>query len=242
MRMLMGQSASWWSYMAGRYPDQVGMLVGPSYANKNPIRPWFEFALDNGAFVAYRKKEEWDRSLWIDMLDMVRLLRRNPLWAVVPDVVGDKVATRKRWFAESGVVQAKGWRTAFAVQDGMTPDDVPQNADVLFVGGTDAFKWRHLRMWTDNFPRVHVGRVNTMRHVHICEDLGVESVDGTMWFRDPTRPSLIPALEEWFAGNRCRTQQEIDFEVDPAVNKEGIAGAVLANCNHNPTPPGSSNL
>ena len=30
---------------------------------------------------------------------------------------------------------------------------------------------------------VHVGRVNSMKRLRVCEDLGVDSVDGTGWFR-----------------------------------------------------------
>ena len=33
--------------------------------------------------------------------------------------------------------------------------------------------------WTSNFKRVHVGRVNTIRHLLLCKSYGVESSDGT---------------------------------------------------------------
>ena len=45
-------------------------------------------------------------------------------------------------------------------------------------------------MWANAFPRVHVGRVNTLTKLLSCERLNVESVDGTHWFR-------FRAPEEW---------------------------------------------
>ena len=54
---------------------------------------------------------------------------------------------------------------------------------VVFVGGTTAWKWKTLRTWTENFPRVHVGRVNTDRMLWMAHECGAESCDGTGWFR-----------------------------------------------------------
>jgi hypothetical protein len=65
----------------------------------------------------------------------------------------------------------------------MTPDDVPPETDVVFVGGSFDWKWDNLLMWTRNFPRVHVGRVNTEKRLWMAHEAGVESCDGTGWFR-----------------------------------------------------------
>ena len=43
------------------------------------------------------------------------------------------------------------------------------------------WKIRHLRQWTDT-DRVHVGAIN-MNNLLLCKELGVESCDGTGWFR-----------------------------------------------------------
>jgi hypothetical protein len=74
-----------------------------------------------------------------------------------------------------------------AVQDGMTPADVPKECAVVFVGGTTSWKWRSLPMWASSFSRVHVGRVNSIRLLLMAENAGAESCDGTGWFRDPRR-------------------------------------------------------
>lgn len=65
----------------------------------------------------------------------------------------------------------------------MTPHDVPDDAEVVFVGGTTKWKWRNLRTWTDNFPRVHVGRVNSERLLWMAHESGAQSCDGTGWLR-----------------------------------------------------------
>ena len=90
-------------------------------------------------------------------------------------------------------MSAFGCPLAFAAQDGMTPADVPNNADVVFIGGTTSWKWRNLLSWTVAFPRVHVGRVNSRRLLEQAETAGAESCDGTGWFRDPTRTAELEA-------------------------------------------------
>jgi hypothetical protein len=83
----------------------------------------------------------------------------------------------------------------------MSAADVPSDADVVFVGGSDEqnWKWRSAPYWCENFERVHIGRVNSARLVRYSEQIGAESVDGTSWFRDPSRGRLIE-LESWLAG------------------------------------------
>jgi hypothetical protein len=106
------------------------------------------------------------------------------MWVAVPDVVADAEATKARWPEWSqrirGVINAP---LAFVVQDGMTVDDVPTDADVIFVGGSTEWKWRNLKMWTAAHPRVHVGRVNSERLLWMAHDAGAESCDGTGWMR-----------------------------------------------------------
>jgi hypothetical protein len=91
----------------------------------------------------------------------------------------------------------------------MAPADVPRDADVVFVGGTTAWKWQSVPTWCVEFPRVHVGRVNTIERVWLCDDLGAESADGTGWMKNPSRPDQIEALQEWLAGERRAQQLEL---------------------------------
>src|SRR5690606_19465502 len=86
-----------------------------------------------------------------------------PRWLLVPDVVADRDATIARWREWEPKLRPFGFPLAFAVQDGMTAEDVPADADVIFVGGTTDWKWRTVWRWCHDFPRVHVGRVNGYR-------------------------------------------------------------------------------
>jgi hypothetical protein len=107
-----------------------------------------------------------------------------PLWALVPDVVSNRAATLERWLRYAPIVRAAGLRPAFAAQDGMTFDDVPDGECVIFLGGSTEWKVGAIGPWCDRFPgRVHVARVNTWRRLVACWRAGAISVDGTGWFR-----------------------------------------------------------
>ena len=205
--ILCGQSNRVWHYWAGKHPGSVGLLVGPSYLSKVPLDPWMPFALDNDAFKAWRSGEPWNEQAWRDMLSAIRLRRLSPLWAVVPDVVCDREQTIANWRTFSHAVKSLGWPCAFAVQNGMTAADVPEDAGVVFVGGSDGWKFPSLPMWCSSFPRVHCARVTSQEMIERCEELGCESIDGTGWFRAPDRPDHLPMLQRFIEGHRAKHQQ-----------------------------------
>jgi hypothetical protein len=165
--------------LAGRFPRRIAHL----HSVESPREPkeGIPWALDNGVFGAWNQQREWSEEPLYRYLD--QYADRSPMWVVVPDWVGDRDETLRRWGKHVDAKQAFGVPMAMAVQDGMTPDDVPHEASVIFVGGTTSWKWRNLKSWTENFPRVHVGRVNTYRLLWMAHDAGAESTDGTGWFR-----------------------------------------------------------
>lgn len=197
MMLMCGQSNPVWHYWAGIYPGRVGVLVGPSYWRKLKMRKWMPFALDNDAFIAYSRKQSWNHPAWSEMLQWAKMTGQKPLWVLVPDVVANRQETLSNWKKYAPEAAGYGWPLAFAVQDGMTPGDVPSDAAVVFVGGTTEWKWRSIPMWTKHFSRVHVGRVNEVYALQICERNGVESADGSGWFKDTRR---MAALEAWMSG------------------------------------------
>ncbi len=202
MMLLCGQSNRVWHWAAGRWPNSVGLLLGPSYYKKTPVDPWMPFALDNDAFAAWRDSTPWNFDKWKGMLGQVRLMiPRKPIWVVVPDVVGNRLETILNWDRYLPTAVQLDSPLAFAVQDGMRPMDVPGNADVVFVGGTDDWKFPSLKMWTENFPRVHCARVNSPAMFLRCQELGCESIDGTGWFRDPSRADKLPAVLRFLEGS-----------------------------------------
>lgn len=210
MMLLCGQVNRIWHYWSGRYPGSVGVLISPSYMNRVPIDKWMPFALDNDAFSAWRDKKPWDLEAWRTMLKWVRSTRLEPMWAAVPDSVGNREETLRLWNLYSDELKALGFPKAFCVQDGMTEKDVPKSAEVVFVGGTDGWKFPNLPRWTENFRRVHCARVNSPEMIEACDRLGCESIDGTGWFRDPSRKDKLPALERFIEG--FKTKQEVLFK------------------------------
>jgi len=187
-------------YWSGKYPGKLGWLIGPTALPKTKLRPWMPFALDNDAFSAWSKGREWSESAWVGMLDRVKLSGMSPRWVLVPDVVADRDATLAKWEQYEPVAGRYGWQLAIAVQDGMTPADLPEGA-VIFVGGTTEWKWRSLPMWCATGRRVHVGRVNEVEKLFVCERLGVESVDGTGWMQGTETGRQAKALGSWLAGS-----------------------------------------
>ena len=166
---------------------------------KTKLRRWMPFALDNDAFGAFTKGTEWSELAWLDMLRSVRMSGLTPRWMLVPDVVADREATLAKWELHQATARTFGWPLAFAVQDGMTPEDLP-DAEVIFVGGTTSWKWRSLPEWCATGRRIHVGRVNELHKLHVCERLGVESVDGTGWMQGTADGRQARDLEAWLEG------------------------------------------
>jgi len=202
MMLLNGNTNRIWNFWCGRYPGKIGMLLSPSYYRRIPLDKWMPFALDNGAYSAWRDNKKWDESAWIEMLQHVKMSGLRPMWAAVPDAVGDRGRTLENWDKYNGEIKRFGWPLAFCAQDGMGVEDVPRDANVIFVGGTDRWKLPNLSVWTKHFPRVHCARINGVKKIEACERLGCESVDGTAWFREPSRPDRIPALGRYLDGHR----------------------------------------
>ena len=163
-----GISVGW---MAGRYPGRIGHLFSPG-SQKGPFAEFgIDYALDNGAFA---KGENWSESEWFKLLQWAKLSGQRPRWALVPDVVADRIRTLRKWDLYAPRLAEYGWPLGFAVQDGMVPGDVPKDAAVVFVGGSTEWKWKTMQEWCAEFPRVHVGRVNSYRRLWQCHDAGAE--------------------------------------------------------------------
>lgn len=167
--------------LAARHPGRIGHLFAPG----GQRGPWPEipYALDNGAWPAFKNGTHWSVDAWRELLRWAVLCGQRALWALVPDVVGNRQATIDLWPDYVGEVRRAGIRPAFAVQDGMTFDDVPDAECMLFLGGSTEWKLAAIGPWCRQFPgRVHVGRVNTWGRLIDCWRAGAASVDGTGWF------------------------------------------------------------
>lgn len=149
--------------------------------------PW---ALDNGAFKAWRSKTALDTNALEFALHRRAFAARTPPpdFVVVPDVVGNAPATlslAREWIPRLSDI-AGAAPLALVVQDGMTEADVePLLAlvGVLFVGGSTAWKWGTARTWATLARRsgrkLHIGRAGTPRLVAMAKGVGADSIDSS---------------------------------------------------------------
>ncbi len=220
----------------GAYPHRMAHLIGAD-DKRNP--PTHRYAIDNGIFGAASNKREWSPEPFFGLLETIAQWI-PPMWVVVPDAIGDKAETLRRWEKYAPTCRLFDVPLAFAAQDGMTPADVPQDADVVFIGGSTEWKWRNVRAFTAVHPRVHVGRVNTYRLLWMADKAGAESCDGTGWFRgDQTQiAGLWKYLKE--SENGGQPQQdlfdalsaEVENSTDPCATI-GESAASIAATNSN---------
>jgi hypothetical protein len=174
---------------SGRYPGALGHLYTP--ARKERIRPWLPYVLDNGRFAEAVAGKPFNESGFLEHLGRYAFLEQRPRWVVVPDVPFDGDATVEWWKIWAPRLADYKVPLALAVQDGMSVDQVRSiNPDVIFVGGTTEWKWRTVAEWCRGFPRVHVGRVNSLEKLELLKTLGAESCDGSGWFRGKS-PQIV---------------------------------------------------
>lgn len=173
-------------YFAGKYPGKIGWCISPD-GWKNPPT-YMPYALDNGSFI------DWQPALFMEMLCKSTKFHR-PLFIVVPDMVADPEITLRKWHYWHLRIAPFG-PLAFACQDGMEPENVPQKATCCFIGGTTRWKLKNAHRFKGISPCLHIGRVNTYQRLRWAEEIGADSVDGTGWFRGDKdqRAGLI----EWF--------------------------------------------
>ena len=165
-----------------KYPGRFGCLFGTDGWRNVDI----PYALDNGRYAATTKGQLWEVEKFKFLLDKSLKYHNPPVFVVVPDVVADKNATLEHWeiwTAKSHWFGKYKFPLAFVVQDGMIPEDVPDSADWVFIGGSP--KWKRANIWRfcNKFKNVHVGGINTVRGLWVCHKSGAKSIDGTGWFR-----------------------------------------------------------
>jgi len=132
------------------------------------------YGLDNGCFAEFRQ-DTWER-----LLD--EALNDPPLWACLPDIVGD--AARTLDLFDAFYNRTHGVRRALVLQDGIERFRIPwDRLEAVFVGGTDRFKCSPEALAAARTAKmlgkwVHVGRVNTSARVDFWLGLA-DSLDGS---------------------------------------------------------------
>lgn len=158
-------------------------LVSP-HGKIGPIRDGMRFALDNGAWTSHEQGRPFDARRFEHALGLFGLAAD---WIVVPDIVmggRDSLDFSRRWLPRMRA-RFPTQRLLIAVQDGMTPCDLPEISPTtgIFVGGSTDWKLGTMQSWA-TFARsrgayIHVGRVNTARRIAICAAAAVDSFDGS---------------------------------------------------------------
>ncbi len=157
----------------------------------------FSFAVDNGAWSAFRQGTAFDRGAFARCL---ATFYDCADWIVAPDIVCGGAASlelTRSWLADFPCYSPK---SLIAVQDGMTPEhvaDLVPNVRGLFVGGSSEWKESSLSTWgalkRSTGCYLHVGRVNTIRRLRLCIDAGADSFDGTGPVRFPCTLAKLTA-------------------------------------------------
>lgn len=145
------------------------------------------YILDNGAFHAYKNNVPWDADAFVARLNQLDSMPRDPDFVVLPDVVTNPERTRERSLQWVGIVDHP---TAFAVQDGVEPEEAVKfahriDASYLFIGGTVAWKQRHgeafVKAGHESGLKCHIGRPNDLSW---AKRIGADSVDTSTVVRD----------------------------------------------------------
>jgi hypothetical protein len=169
--------------------EGVGQIIVRGRLKGRRLERW---AYDNGAFEDWRHGRPFDDAQF--RADLVAMSSGPaPDFVVLPDIVAgglDSLALSMRYLAE---LPRQDWY--LAVQDGMTPEDVPWACGIagIFVGGTLEWKLGAGAAWVaaahDHGLRCHVGRVGTRRRVAWAKASGADSVDSClpMWSRANAR-------------------------------------------------------
>ncbi|XHS02655.1 hypothetical protein ACFB49_42750 [Sphingomonas sp. DBB INV C78] len=167
----------------------------------------FPYALDNGAWTAFQRNEEFDVPAFERA---VKLLGAGADWIVLPDIVMGGLASLEMslgWLRKLRKlrrrVALRSARFVIAVQNGMEAPAVVRRISRwlsdrvgIFVGGDTEWKLATMAMWArlarGKGAICHVGRVNTVNRICKCEAAGVDSFDGSSASRFAVN---IPKLE-----------------------------------------------
>ncbi len=193
--------------------NNIGLLLTHVSQRNLPNNNDWIWAADNACFTG----KTWNSSTWLRWLEKMP----NPhdaLFATVPDSVADHQKTLQMWPQWFQRVKDLGFKPAFILQNGCTPDQVPwDECDAVFIGGSTQWK---LGMEAEAIVRearkqqkwIHMGRVNSLKRMTIAVHFGCDSVDGTylafapdlnairlvnMMKRIEVEPSLFDYEEAW---------------------------------------------
>ena len=197
-----------------------GLLFAPN--TYSPKRVQFArdrgmpIVLDNGAWTAFQKGQDWRATYGDRFESVVELLGPEVEWVVAPDIVAGGAESLELSVSWLPWLLERTQTVLVPVQDGMTPGDLAPIIDAgrgrvgIFLGGSTEWKWATAPEWGELAARwgvpYHVARVNSQRALRIAATVGASSIDGS----GPVRfPSMIERLE------RERAQETLELRAQP---------------------------
>lgn len=164
----------------------LGAMVTPNTSNGiGRICGWdIPWCIDNACF----DETKFNPAQFVALMYKAGEAPTLPVFACVPDVVGDHQKTLARfdlWFPK---LEPMGVPLAFVAQDGMgldeLEDDVPwDDISTVFIGGTDQFKDDMTGTIAEACKArgkwCHLGRVNGRKRLKLALLADVDSVDGS---------------------------------------------------------------
>ena len=198
----------------------VGRILQPEDVICTRLYKGERWALDNGAFAAWRKGQAVDLHGWAGILWSPLNLRRAPWMAVLPDAPTDWNQTCELAHQACALIPepAKPWPWFVVLQEGATPEtveallrDLPVQVQGLFLGGADPFK-KTACDWVDfahhRGLRFHFGRAGTPRKIRAAFEAGADSFDSSFPLWTQARFDLFLSLQS--QGFRSR-QEHLPF-------------------------------
>ena len=174
----------------------LGCITTPDQGNIVFYDEW-DMIADNGCFSG-----KWTHDKWFNwLIAMPRQVR----FATAPDVFDPDggachAPTVERWNYYAPIMRRHGFTPAFVCQVGATYGTIPDDAEVLFLGGTTEWKLGEVaeaitRRAVVDGRWVHCGRVNSLKRMRLMDSWGVSSCDGTFLKYGPDKN--LPQLLRW---------------------------------------------
>lgn len=166
--------------------NNIGLMVSAEHWN----RPFTRYAVDNGAWTDFVRKQDFDVNRFMKALSKIDKLDIFPDFIVLPDIVQGGLKSlelSKRW-----MYLKQDYPCMLALQDGMIEDNISSDMidglKGIFIGGSNEWKYSTLPSWVkfarDNNLIIHVGKVGTRDNFIKCSACGVDSADGSSLVRN----------------------------------------------------------
>lgn len=141
------------------------------------------YALDNGAWKAFRNRSEFDADLFRRACSF---LGDGADFIVAPDIVSGGLPSLDRSLLWLDYCLARCPLVLIPVQEGMHVEHIAPflcSSIGIFIGGQEEFKEGTMQDWADlahgHSAYVHCGRVNSQRRLLLCQQAGIDSFDGS---------------------------------------------------------------